>query len=61
MESSSFLLHCRACRFVGGGVPGNSSTFEIGQADWRYMESCDNIVVVSAVFGEADALCMCLL
>ena len=55
-----FLLHRRACRFVGGGVPGNSSKFVIGQADWHYMESCDNIVVLSAVFGEADTLRTCL-
>ena len=53
--SRGLRLHHCTCRFVDGGVPGNSSNFEISRDDWQYMEGCDNLVVVSAVFGETDA------
>ena len=44
------LLH--PCRFVGGGAPGNSSLFRVTPSDWQHMSACNNVVVVSAVFGK---------
>ena len=41
-------------RFVWGGPPGASSAFSVSEADWAFMEGCGNLVVASAIFGEAE-------